>query len=302
MKISIIIVNYNGSRNTKECLRSLEKIPKTSEKVNIIVIDNGSAVSDLELLKQGIKNEVLVCNRDNIGFAAANNLGIKQAILKGADFCLLLNNDVIVDKDFLSPLVKLINNNPNIGIVSPKIFFYPGYEFHQNHYAVKNRGRIIWYAGGLMDWENINASHRGVDEVDSNQYSEQQSTAFATGCCMLFRLQLIKQIGYFDNKYFLYWEDMDFCERAKRRGWQIYYEPQSIIWHKNASSSEGAGGKTSVYYQTRNRLLFGIKYASFKTKVALIKQAIQQYLISDNPMQKKAIADFFKLRFGQMGL
>ncbi len=306
MKVSIIILNFNDLKNTLECLQTVNQIKKLkSLQVKIIIIDNGS--------KYNIKNKIsrlrrdfsgqakfkLIQNKENLGFAEGNNVGIKYALKNGSDYVLLLNNDTLVDKNLLIRLIKVIEGDQKIGIVSPKIYFAPGYEFHKSRYKSEERGKVIWYAGGKLDRQNTLASHRGVDEVDSGQYNQTRETDFATGCCMLIRKDVFDKVGFFDQNYFLYWEDIDFCQRTKKAGFKVIYHPQAILWHKNASSSGGAGEKTSVYYQTRNRMLFAFKYASLKAKLAVLKEGIG-YLFKGSQWQKKAVSDFFLLRFGQI--
>lgn len=300
VKIAIIILNYNKQDNILECLASIKKIKKCPDwELVISVVNNQVKENDLLRLKQKYPDLILLNNKENLGFAQGNNLGIKNILRNNQDYVLLLNNDTTVDDHFLLGLIKSAQKDQLIGIISPKIYFYPGYEFHQQRYREADRGKVIWYAGGIVDWKNVLASHRGVDEVDQDQYDKLEETDFATGCCMLIKREVFETIGYFDQKYFLYWEDIDFCKRAKLAGFKVIFDPQSLIWHKNASSSEGAGGESSVYYQTRNRLLFAYKYAGFRAKLALLRESLR-LITSGKIEQKKAIKDFFFFKFGRV--
>ena len=300
MKITIIILNYNGKKHTLECLDSVYKVKKLKAyKVEIIVVDNGSDDGSVKAVAAKFPQAKLINNKENLGFAEGNNVGIDYALKSGADFIMLLNNDTLVDKDFLIELIKGFRNNKDIGVASPKIYFAPGFEFHKDKYSKTERGKVIWYAGGLLDWLNILGSHRGVDEVDKGQYQKAIETDFCTGCCMLIKKQVFEKIGLFDKKYYLYWEDVDFCIRAKKAGFKVFYLPQAFMWHKNAAASEGVGGKTSVYYQTRNRALFALKYAKIKPKLAVLKEMIGN-LKSNNPDIKRAARDFYLLKFGKL--
>jgi GT2 family glycosyltransferase len=278
-KIGIIIVNYNGEKDTNDLLDSLEKINKDNFSSEIYIIDNGSSS------QINHSDRIITChyqkNSHNLGFAGANNLGIKKAIKDGCDYVCLLNNDTIVHPDFLLNLLLFFEKNQSVGIASPKIYFSKGREFHKNRYQDKDRGKVIWYAGGLIDWKNVHCSHRGVDEVDSGQYDTVVETDFATGCCMFIRKDIIEKIGNLNAKYFAYFEDVDFCVRAKKAGYQIKYVPESLIWHKNASSSGGPGSSLQFFLQERNRIYFGLKFAVFKTKIHLIIKAIE-FLFSQN--------------------
>lgn len=299
LKIAIIVLNLNGLKNTIECLTSLQKLKVKNWQVNIIVVDNNSQDNSVSLIKKKFPEVQVILNKKNLGYAEGNNIGINYTLKKGIDFILLLNNDTLVDRNLLIGLIENSKKDNKIGIASPKIFFAPGHEFHKDRYGKEERGKVIWYAGGLMDWKNILPSHRGVDEVDQGQYDQVTKTDFATGCCILVKREVFEKIGLLDKKYFLYWEDVDICERAKRSGFKVVFIPQSVLWHKNASSAGGAGGNLSVYYQTRNRMLFAFKYATLKTKLAVLKEGIRK-LIKGNITEKKAVKDFLLLKFGKM--
>lgn len=305
MKIVFIILNFNGKKDTLECLDSLKKLeagpPGGGWQLETVVVDNASKDNSVRVIREKFPQTVVIENKENLGFAEGNNVGIRYALKNKADYCLILNNDTLIDKSALVQLIKVIKKDKKIGIVSPKIYFAPGFEYHKDRYKKNERGKVIWYAGGIIDWDNVLAFHRGVDEVDKGQYDKEEKTDFATGCCMLIRKELFEEIGLFDKKYFLYWEDVDFCQRAKRANFKVIYVPKAILWHKNAASSGGAGKETSVYYQTRNRILFALKYAPLKSKVAVLKQGVS-YLFSKNYYQKKAAKDFFCLNLGKISL
>ena len=118
----------------------------------------------------------------------------------GADYVLILNNDTLLDKNLILALIDSLNEN--VGIVAPKIYFAKGYEFHKDKYSEKEMGKIIWYAGGIMDWPNIIARHRGVDKVDKGQYEILEQTDFASGCCMLVKREVFEKLDYLMKNIF----------------------------------------------------------------------------------------------------
>lgn len=298
-KIGIIILNFNGEKDTLECLKSLEKLQSENNiDTEIIVIDNGSIPEfKIEHLKFR-KNVQLIKNKENIGFVGGNNVGIEYALEDKCDYVLILNNDTIVGTQLVNELVKTAELDEKIGIVVPKIYFEKGYEFHKERYKKEELGKIIWYAGGVMDWKNIIGFHKGVDDVDNGQYEKVEETEIATGCCMLVKSEVFKKVGLFDEKYFLYYEDADFSQRVKKAGYKIIFSPNAILWHKNAGSAGGSGSKLQDYYITRNRLLFGMKYASIRTKLALIKEGVKLF-IAGRPWQRQGVLDFYFNKIGK---
>lgn len=298
-KVFISILNFNGKKNTLECIESLRKISISNFELTVLIIDNGSTE---ELVLGDIPSEnmdlKLIREEKNLGFSGGHNVGIKYAITRNADYLLILNNDTYVDKDFLAELLKAAEKDNSIGILVPKIYFAPGFEFHKDRYSQKERGKVFWYGGGKMDWANVIGHHRGVDEVDKGQYDKAEETEIATGCCMLIKKEVFEKVGLFDDKYFLYYEDGDLSIRAKSKGFKIMYVPNSIIWHKNAGSAGGSGSALQDYYITRNRLLFGFRYAPARSKLALFRESLS-ILFRGRQWQKRGIANFYLGRLGK---
>lgn len=297
--IALILVHHNTFKDTRECLTSLAQISAKGFKYRIIIVDNGSQepfVLPRALERQEIE---VIRSESNLGFTGGNNLGITYARDKyEPDYFLLLNTDTVVDPEFLSSLYKRSEQENNTGLVTPKIYFAPGFEYHQKRYRKAQQGKVLWYAGGSIDWSSLTAFHRGVDEVDRGQFELQQESEFATGCCLLIPRVVIETIGLLDKRFFLYFEDTQFSLRCLAAGVKIYFEPTAIVWHKNAGSSGGAGGPTSEYYQTRNRLLLALEYAPVKVKITALRLAFQ-FLFSGNQYQRKAAIDFIFQRYGK---
>ena len=297
--IVISLINFNGKKNTLECLESLKILKKEDLKLTIIVIDNASA--EPLSLSSGFVGDiplVVIRNEKNLGFSGGHNVGIKYGLENGADYILTLNNDTFVDKNFLEELVSVAQKDKRVGIVVPKIYFAPGFEFHKDRYSKTELGKILWYAGGQMDWGNVLGHNRGVDLVDKGQFDRIEKSGIATGCCMLIKKEIFEKIGLFDEKYFLYYEDADLSMRVKKIGYEIIYVPKAIIWHKNAGSAGGSGSVLQDYYIARNRLLFGMLYAPFRSKLALIKESLS-LLFYGREWQKKGVWDFYLGRFGK---
>ena len=299
-KLGIIVLNYYGLADTADCLTSLQPICQENPAVKVYVVN----ATDRPSQKDATQGEVLgrqfpfvsVIETPNLGFSGAHNHGTKVALSQGAAEIMWLNNDTTVPPNFLQPLQATIKDK-SIGAVTPKIYFSPGREYHHVDYAKEDIGKVIWYAGGIIDWDNIYAFHRGVDEVDRGQFDQKQETDFCTGCCFITRSDVFERVGFFADKLFLYYEDTDWSIRLHQAGLKTLYEPNSVIWHKNAGSTKGSGSDLQVYYQTRNRIYFGLKYAPYKTKAALIRESLHKWQ-SGSTMEKKAVRHAFTNRFG----
>lgn len=295
-KVFISIINFNSKDVTLECLRSIEKLDKHNIELSVIVVDNASKDRFNTSIKFNNFKLKIINSNNNLGFSGGQNLGIKYALENGADYLVVLNNDTILDRDLISSITDSFSEN--IAMVSPKIYFAKGYEFHGDRYSQDEKGKVIWYAGGQMDWNNLIAKHRGVDEVDVGQYEKGSETDFATGCCMVVKADLFKKIGFFNEKYFLYYEDNDLSQRARLAGFDIYYQPKAVLWHKNAASVGGSGSLLQDYYITRNRMIFGFKYASLRSKLALVRESVYM-VVNGRKWQKKGVQDYYLRKFGK---
>lgn len=295
-KISIIILNWNRLQETLVCLESVKSLNIKGYELETVIVDNGSEDGSLLKFKK-LKNIKIISNRSNLGFAGGNNRGIEYALNRGADYVAIVNNDVTLEKNSLNELVKIAQKYPKLGAISPKIYFEKGFEFHKSRYKDSEKGNVIWYAGGVLDWNNIYGSARGVDEVDVEQFNKTEETDFATGACMFLSKEALKKVGFFDSRYFMYYEDTDLSNRLKKHGFNVIYNPKAIVWHKVAQSS-GIGSELSDYFTTRNRMLFGLRYASMRTKIALIRESVK-LLLNGRKWQKIGIRDYYLGRFGK---
>jgi len=305
-KIGIVIVNYNCEKDVVDCLTSLYKLDVNDLQVTIYIVDNASPRKESadyiesHLFKFQHKNITCLLTRNslNSGFTGGYNLGANQAVEDKCDYILILNPDTFVHSNFLQILVKDAQSHSKYAAILPKIYFAPGFEFHKDRYTTSEKGKVIWYAGGEMDWQNVIGYSRGVDEVDQGQFDNTTETQIATGCCLLIPRKIIEKIGLFSQKYFMYYEDADWSMRAHNAGYKIGFAPSAVIWHKNATSSGGSGSSLQDYYITRNRLLFGLTYAPFRAKIALIRESLR-LLSQGRKWQKQGVRDYYLQRFEQ---
>ncbi len=297
-KVAISIINYNSSEKTVRCLDSLLEMKQEGVNLIVRVVDNHSKIPfEVSTKKYEKLNLSIDHSSKNLGFSGGHNRGIVFAKEQNADYVLILNNDTTADKNLVTNLVNEIKKLEDAVAVAPKIYFTAGQEFHSDRYKKSEQGKVIWYAGGKMDWKNIVGHHRGVDEVDKGQYDKTEKTEFGTGACLLIRTDILGKSGNFDENYFLYYEDNDLCMKLKDYG-NIYFVPSAILWHDNAGSTGGSGSDLQDYYISRNRMLFGMRYASVRTKVALIRESLR-ILRNGRKWQKLGVKDFYLRKFGR---
>jgi GT2 family glycosyltransferase len=247
--VSIVIINWNGADDTIECVESLRKIDYP--RYNIFIVDNGSSPSDVKVLREALDKHCRIIElKKNLGFAIANNIGIMIAIQNGAQSVLLLNNDTIVDKNFLKELLLASGKDQRIGILGPKMYFY------------EKRDRL-WYAGGKL---NMYLGHKqeGLSKLEIGQFNSVKRTDFVSGACMLIKKDIFNTVGLLPREYFLGWEDIDFCVAAQRSGYSCLFVPTSIIWHKASVSYKRHNlGYIQVFLGFRNRIIMRFKFLSF---------------------------------------
>jgi len=238
--VYVVILNWNGHADTVECVRSCLTI--TYEPVRILVVDNGSSDGSERLLRSEFPEIEVIQTGANLGFAGGNNVGIRHALDHGANYILLLNNDTLVDRDFVTPLVAIAAADCRVGMLCSKIFFHDAPD-------------VIWFAGAhlrpLLGWNH----HLGYGQVDDGRYDNVVETDRPTGCAMMVSKQVCKAIGLLREEMFCYAEDVDWGLRARNAGYKVVYVPTSKVWHKVTRSTGGVASPLSQYYSLRNMLL-----------------------------------------------
>lgn len=235
-KVYIIILNWNSKKDTLETIDSLER--STYSNYRIVVVDNASIDGSIEAIKNARPGIVLIENKENLGYAEGNNVGIRYVLEQKGDYIFILNNDTLVDKEAISILVKESEKDKKISVLGPKVYFY------------KERD-IIQSAGGVLD-SQFNPLHIGFKEQDKGQFAHYNAIDYISGCAMFVKREVFEKIGLLDPKYFMYWEETDFCFRTKKAGFKIQIVPQANIWHKGGVDPT----PMITYYMARNKLLF----------------------------------------------
>jgi GT2 family glycosyltransferase len=253
--VAVVVVNWNGLRDTRECLRSLQAA--TYPNFRVIVVDNGSEGDDAAEIRRefGGFAEVIETG-ENLGFAGGANAGIRRALAEGAEYVLLLNNDVVVAPGFLEPLVAAAQARPRLAAACPKAYF-------------QDRPDVIYSTGGAVSLWTGTARQIGRGERDRGQYGSIARRDYADGLCMLIPARALREVGLLDEDYFLYWEETDWCLRARERGLVCYYVPESHVWHR-AERSRAPDASYNYLYR-RNALLFVRKRGTpFQMATALL--------------------------------
>lgn len=290
-EISIITINYNGVQDTKELIDSLQAHLKSCNH-EVIVVDNGSEQNEADLLAREYPEIKIVRSQRNLGFAGGNNVGI--AIARGK-YILLLNNDTYVTDESLFFLKQRLEMSPQAGAASPKIKFAAP---PQN----------IQFAG-FTPMSSITMRNRaiGYNVADTGQYDQAAQTAYLHGAALMVKKEVIEKIGLMPEIYFLYYEEMDWCQKISHQGYELWYEPRCTVYHKE-SRSTGSDSPLKTYYLCRNRLLFTWRntggFSSFMSilyqlSLANPKNIIVNLLKAKMPQAKailKGCKDFFLLK------
>lgn len=262
-KVSIILLNYNGFEDTIECFESLKNVNYNN--FNIVIVDNASPDDSMDKIiyfmqenkfeyvyfsspNEGTKHTIekpkvsLIQSGFNGGYGHGNNIGIKYALKNNADYVLILNNDTIVDKNFLEPLVRVCEEDKNIGIASGKIYFH-------------DRPDTIWFVGGKVNSYTSKVDHLYFNKIDSGQKIDDK-ISFISGCLWLIPKKVFNNTGFINEDYFMYVEDVEFCVRVLDKGYYLKVVDKSIIYHKVGNSSGGHESNFSTYWISKNTFKF----------------------------------------------
>lgn len=276
--VTVILVNYNGKKYLKNCIESIKR--QSYQNLSILIVDNASGDESVQYLQDNYPEiEVITCVENN-GFAKGNNIGIEYAVKQGADYVLLLNVDTVIEPDLVEKLMASANAAT---VTVPKIY-------------MDKRLMKVWYAGGEMDYVQGRSYH-------CNQAAEKENKAigFACGCCVLIHRDIIKNVGVFDENYYLYFEDTDLSMRWLQHGITIMYIPAAKMWHKVGGSGGADGSLIKSYYMLRNQLYFMKKYQNemqaktWKKAFDMLKNGV----IKEHNKEKRkyawwALYDFYK--------
>lgn len=239
--VSIVVLNWNRREETLACLASVQQL--RYPRFEVVVVDNASRDDSVAAIRARHPEATLIETGDNLGYTGGNNIALRRAQAAGADYALLLNNDVEVAPDCLQLMIDAAESDPSIAMAGPTVYYY-------------ERPELIWSAGGVIDWKHGVTRMAGVDEHDDGQFGDQpRPVDFVSGCALLIKLPVVQRIGLLDDRFFAYYEETEWCARAARHGYRTVHVPRARVWHK-VLPHQRAESRTVRYYMTRNRLLF----------------------------------------------
>jgi hypothetical protein len=229
----------------------LSLLEQTYKHYNILIVDNHSVDGSIEELNILFPQIIIIRNEENIGFAGGCNVGIKYAIEKKFDYIFLLNNDTVAHPQMLEKLIDCGNKNPRAAIFTGKIYY-------------QDEPNKIWYAGGKISYWKSEGMHfrlKKNDKIEKSNSKVPIEVSFVSGCCMLLPIKTIQSVGFFDENFFLYYEDLDYCLRTIKKGYALLYLNDAIVWH-NVSRSQKLRKRyfnfitETYYYKLRSRIIF----------------------------------------------
>jgi GT2 family glycosyltransferase len=276
-KVTVIIPNWNGMDHIRGCLESLLKIDYHN--FDVIVVDNNSEDGSPKAIAESFPKVQIMRNSENLGFAEGCNVGIRQAMKSTSAYLWLLNNDTLVDSQSLTFLVRAAENDNSIGMTGSKIYDY-------------DDPSIICSAGMTISWFRGESVPIGWHQRDKGQFNNYSDVGGLEGCSLLIKRRVCEEVGLMDKDYFLYGEEIDWCVRARRRGFRCTFVPESIVFHKGGASSGEGYRPILSYYSTRNMLRTISKSFSFPMREIYLFSAIVYKLW----MRRKDIVKAFLVR------
>ncbi|MCX8128610.1 MAG: glycosyltransferase family 2 protein [Clostridia bacterium] len=235
---AIIILTYNGIKNTIDCIESLKK--QTYKNYDIVLVDNKSEDYTVEIVKARFRNVLVIENMENLGYAGGNNVGLSYCISMGYKYVFVINNDITLEPDALEKLIHFSESHNDVCVVGPV-----------NHSFFNKEETQFLYSSLLMEKYEFRVY------TDAENGRKEYETDYVNGAAMLIKTQVLKDIGLFDDNYFLFWEESDLCLRIRRHGYKCMVLTDSVIYHKeSASFSDTNYSPLKNYYLQRNKLYF----------------------------------------------
>jgi GT2 family glycosyltransferase len=286
----VLVLCHNQVALTLECLATLAA---QSLDAHVLVIDNASTDNTAALVRAIFPNAEILRLEENLGYAGGNNAAMRYALAQGAEALLLLNNDTRLAADALEQLMAALDAHPQAAAVGPMVYTWDSWE-------------IISSAGGTIDWHHADAVNLGAGVRDQGQFGA-RAVDCLNGCALLVRAAAAAQVGLLDERYFMYWEETDWCARMAHAGWTLWFEPSARIQHKAPLQPE-AMSRAALYYTARNRLLFFARHTPSAQRPRAMAHALYgiahggwraQRAGASSALERQALRDFALRRFGR---
>lgn len=245
--VYIILLNWKDYEDTRDCILSFEKV--TYPNYKIVVVDNFSGDGSVEKLQEEFKDNIYVLNDGNLGFSRGCNAGMKEAYNRGADYVLVLNNDMVVEPGFLEPAIAVAQSEPKLGAVTGKIMYI-------------DQPNIFWQAGGYIHLWRSQGIPRGKGEEDKGQYDKVCETGWASGAMSLIPRSTLENVGYFPEEYFFGHEEWDYSTAILRAGLKIMYVPDFKAYHEAGGSYKAGHPVLNIYGGYLGKMIYAEKYMS----------------------------------------
>lgn len=290
--IGALVVTWNRKDDVLECVDSLLKTGYPH--LSVYVVDNGSEDHTIEAINERYPDVITIRSEDNLGFAGGNNLGLSRILEDAIDSVFLVNDDVVVEKDTIDKLIDGGYDDPSVGVLSSKILLY-------------DEPDIIWAAGGSLDRFTGITRQLSYGERDNGSHDKPVDIDYSIGCAMLVKSEAIRRIGFLDPRYFMYYEETDWCRRIRQAGYRILHVPESRARHK--VTLEDTGRNSAAYYFSRNRLLYLDASGASQTRIAwialsdILKSATVhavKHRTRESHLMFKAVADYYSKNFGKL--
>ena len=295
-KVAIILLNWNEYQDTIECVLSLKDMEY--DNYEILIIDNGSTNDSVAILQEKFPEVTLIKSKENLGFCEGNNVGIRHALKNGSDYLFVLNNDTVVDKHVLEFLVKAAEDNNDMCIYAPKLYFY-------------DRQTVINSCGTSLNWLKLRPYIGECGKEDNGEFTDIVEKDLFPGAALFMKKDVIEKVGMFESELFIFHEDTDLCLRSQKAGCKNLLVPQAVVYHKTQISM-GKHHFLTNYYSIRNFLYVTREHASLRNKFlvhlgtcVLGIKYVMKYIFGNSEEKKTArgffegIRDFYSGKMGK---
>jgi GT2 family glycosyltransferase len=255
VKLVAVVLNWNGGEDTVAALESLNR-------VETICVDNGSEDGSPDAVAERFPQVELIRTGVNLGFAGGNNVGIRRALGRGADWVLLLNNDAVADAELPAALTAAAEARPDAGVLACKVFFAEPPD-------------VLMYAGGRVNLRlGYWGRQDGFGERDDGRFDSLRDVDRATGAAMAVSRAAIERAGLLDESLFAYAEDTEWCLRIREAGFAVVFVPDAKVWHVGSASTGGMRSPTSIYYDTRNMIAVAERHDPRSGPAAAVRRGV----------------------------